>query len=376
MPLPGKSGANGTADVPFPLIVLAADLARGGDIVAPLEARGYRIQPVFTPEEASGILREARPALLILTEAGSSGGGAWADVRTDMRGMGIPVLDIVEDGRDPDDLIDHSGEACDWVFRSRVSAELPARAERLIRRSENGNGASQRARLAPLDSHFIALLVHDLRTPLNVIGLSLRMIDQAIPRGDPEVEEDLRFVEENFKQLERMLTQLSDYYRLFEPELQLSETDFSPKRLLDELLEMKTIKASSKTLSAHSEIREDCPEVVALDPLRARTAIEYALSNAAAAAGVGRVRVVMRGAPGRWIVEVRLDQPTPSSVQAHDLHPHRFERLCGSAAERRGMELAIVARVSQMFGGSARLDVEEGKGSAIVLDWPTRLGRS
>src|SRR4051794_803007 len=113
MPLPGKSGANGTADVPSPLIVLAADLARGGEIDAPLESRGYRVQPVLTPEEAKGTLRESQPALLILTEAGSSGDGAWADLRSDLRGMGIPVLDIVEDGHDPDELIDRSTEACD-----------------------------------------------------------------------------------------------------------------------------------------------------------------------------------------------------------------------------------------------------------------------
>ncbi len=56
-----------------------------------------------------------------------------------------------------------------------------------------------------------------------------------------------------------------------------------------------------------------------------------------------------------------------------ELRPHLFERLCGTAAERRGMDLAIAARVSELFGGTARLEAVEQKGTTILLDWPVRL---
>ena len=87
----------------------------------------------------------------------------------------------------------------------------------------------------PVDPRFTSLVVHDLRTPLNVIGLSFRMIEQVLPRDDPEVAEDVRFIEENFRQLERMLSQLGDYSRLSEPGLSLSVSEFSPRRLVEEL---------------------------------------------------------------------------------------------------------------------------------------------
>ncbi len=375
MPWPGESGASVTADESSPRVVLATDRAREGEIVALLEARRYRVQPVGTPEEAAQALRETRPALLILSEPKASANGAWSELRNEVRTAGIPVLEVVEEGSDLDVLIARSGEVHDWVFRDRLAAELPPRVARLIRHSLDGRGDPTLSRMAPLDSHFIALLVHDLRTPLNVVGLSLRMIDQGISKGGPDLAEDLRFVEENFKQMERMLAQLSDYYRLFEPELELDDGEFSPRRMLSELLESWRLKAGGKRTPARADIHETCPESVAIDQIRARTAIEYALSNAAAAAAGETVRVVLRGEPDRWITEIRLDQPPPSSVQAHDLHPHRFERLCGTAAERRGMELAIAARVTHLFGGSARLDAEDGKGTAIILDWPTALRR-
>ena len=53
--------------------------------------------------------------------------------------------------------------------------------------------------------------------------------------------------------------------------------------------------------------------------------------------------------------------------------PDQFERLAGSAAERRGLDLAIASRISELFGGSARLVAEPERRTAVVLDWPSRL---
>ncbi len=68
-----------------------------------------------------------------------------------------------------------------------------------------------------------------------------------------------------------------------------------------------------------------------------------------------------------------VDKPPPTTVSSMDIRPDKFERLAGSAAERRGLDLAIAARVSELFGGSARLEVEPGRRSTIVLDWPQRI---
>jgi signal transduction histidine kinase len=218
------------------------------------------------------------------------------------------------------------------------------------------------------------VIVHDLRTPLNVIGLSLRMIEQAVPRNDPELEEDLRFVNENFKQIERMLAQLSDYFRLYEVAAPGPLAEFSPSRLLSELVEDRVERPGARPVSLRLDVDPSCPPEAELNQVRARMALLYALTNAAAAAdGSGTVRVSARGGPDRWITEIAVDHPPPPSVRPVALRGDQFERLCGTAPERRGMDLAIAARVSELFGGSARLDVAEGRGTTIVLDWPTRL---
>jgi signal transduction histidine kinase len=294
-----------------------------------------------------------------------------ADFRAVAAERGIPVLVVVDDPLAPADSL---AEADDWVARKSLARELYPRLTRLLKRGGSGETHPSEAQTValPADPKFFGLVIHDLRTPLNVIGLSLRMISQAIPQGDPDLDEDVRFVEENFRQLERMLALLSDYYRLFENEAHFAPTAFNPRRLIDELVESRGAKAGAKASPVRIEIDPSCPSEVALDPLRARLAIQYVLVNTTAAAGGVPIRLSVRGGPERWVTEVAIDHPSPASVNSFALLPRTFERLFGVAQERRGMDLAIAAKVSQIFGGTARLDVLENRATSIVLDWPAR----
>ena len=317
-----------------------------------------------------------RPIVLILAvsrDRSAGSGRPAAELRAAARNLGIPVLDVLDSGTDLGPASGPSPEADDWVLRGGHADELAVRVARLLRGRKPVSATATRSAAVPVDTRFTSLVVHDLRTPLNVIGLSFRMIEQVLPRDDPDVAEDVRFIEENFRQLERMLSQLGDYSRLSEPGLSLSVSEFSPRRLVEELLENREARPGGKKPPVRLDVQKTCPEEAVLDQVRARLAIDYALANACAAAHDEPVRLTLRGRPQRWIIEVAIDRPPPSSVESIDLRPHSYERLCGSAAERRGMDLAIAARVSELFGGTARLEAVEGQGTTIILDWPARI---
>ena len=337
-----------------------------------LPTEGYRLTRVDTGAGAVEALDRVRPHVVIVTDrllaARPGSGGRGGDLLVKASALKVPVLAVVDDTSDPSALAERLAGVDDWVARRGLAAELQVRLTRLLA-GRAGAGSSA----PPADGQFFALVVHDLRTPLNVIGLSLRMISQAVPKGDADLEEDLRFVEENFRQIERMLSQLSDYYRLFENDGAPGPIEFNPKRLIDELLESRATKSGVRSSPVQVEAAPDCPEEVALDPGRARTALTYALANANAAAAGAPIRLRLRGGPDRWVTEIVLDTPPPASVRSCELSPLAFERLCGSGAERRGMDLAIAAKVTEGFGGSARLVAEPGKGTTVVLDWPARL---
>lgn len=373
-----ESKEKGVAETSPLLYILGADPASSAEVGSLLEGQGFQVEPFDNMDGTAAALRRVRPALLVRIGSPAVTSTEFAPLGAIARTLDIPMLDVFEAGLEDGHAAPSLGEdADDWVWRSSAPRELAARVNRLLRRRKGSSEARKRPASLPTDSRFFPLIVHDLRTPLNVIGLSLRMIDQAIPKGNAELEEDLRFVEENFKQIERMLSQLSDYCRLFELESAGPPSEFSPERLLADVVEDRSAKPGShKAGSIRLEAQGSSPAEASLDMVRARQAFQYALDNAMAAAnGVG-VLIRLYGGPDRVVTELRIDQAPPPSVKSVELRPQVFERLCGTAAERRGMDLAIVARISEMFGGSARLEADDGKSTRIILDWPARLATS
>lgn len=333
-----------------------------------LASHGYRTGQAATIAEVLSSLDRERPDLVVMIDRNGPSGassqpGLSACAIASATEAGLPILAVVEDPGDPS-LAHRLREFDDWVVAAAARSELPVRIDRLLERARSGVGAS-------LGPRFLSLIVHDLRTPLNVIGLSLRIVAHAVPEPDAELQEDLRSLDENFQIMVRMLNQITDFHRLRVATAPLDPTAFDPRRLVSELLAATNEKAGPSAPAAVLEIDESCPPEVTLDPLRARQAIEYALSNATLAArGKGPVRVRLAGGPNRWSIEVAVDQPPHQTVTPTALSPVHFERICGSEAERRGMDLSIAARISALFGGEARLEVRPGAGTSIVLDWP------
>ncbi len=345
------------------IMLFDADRVRGAQLVALLEAQGLSATHQQQANLGIELIRRERPDLVIISEVGSTGSTAFPRLRESAQGMNIPSLAIVEDDANLEGLVANFD---DWVCLGSVGVELPIRLRRLLVRPTD-------SKVPAIDPRFLALVVHDLRTPLNVITLTIRAVGQSVPNPSPEFEEDLTFLFENAKQIEKMLAQLGDYCRLVESEQQPSAVEFQPRRFLADFLEEKQSKRDSEFKSVRLEFAPDSPEEVALDPNRVRLAIGHALANAVVAAGDAPIRLRSKGPAGRWTIEVVVEKSPPSTISSTKLLPHLFERLIGSAAERRGLDLAIASRVSELFGGSARLDVEPGTRSVISLDWPTRL---
>jgi hypothetical protein len=190
------------------------------------------------------------------------------------------------------------------------------------------------------------------------------------------VRDDLKLMGDNIAQIERMLSRLSDYSRLTTGEGRPAVSPFDPRRMVSEAVEVFEARDGGGASTIRVEAGDDCPPKVELDPGRARMAIQSALSNAAASAEGGTIVVALGGGPDRLLISVRVDQPPRETVKPTALRSDLIERLTGTAMERLSLELALAAVVTEQFGGAARLDVMEGQGTAIVLDWPASLSTS
>src|SRR5688572_2060392 len=97
-----------------PLVALVGETSSEGDLVASIERGGFRVvREDEWPEEARvRHLQESRPALLMRTgAAGSSRDSPRDPIVEAARRLGIPLLEVIEDGSDPESLADRHGAA-------------------------------------------------------------------------------------------------------------------------------------------------------------------------------------------------------------------------------------------------------------------------
>ncbi len=227
----------------------------------------------------------------------------------------------------------------------------------------------------PIHPRFLSLVVHDLRNPLNAIDLSLQLIDQEIPPGCPELAEDILMVRENVAQVERMLATLADYSRLIEEPVRVTPMLFDPSRLVSDLLDEAAHRSGpSEFPPATLEVRPGCPPSVELDQGRAHTALRYVLANTLIAAeGAVPVRFAMDGSPDRLVISARVERPPHATLVSTNLDPDCFERLIPTPIARLGLDLTIAARISELFGGTARLAVEPRGSTTVILEWSRQV---
>ena len=215
------------------------------------------------------------------------------------------------------------------------------------------------------------IVIHDLRSPLNVIGLALKMLEgQSLPQTR-ELIDDLGLIRKSAGELERMLLCLVEASRMPRTRSSLAAESFDPRQMLAEVLETYRIKSPAVLMELIVE--ESAPEEVSLDYERARTAIRFTLENACPASGGKPIIVKISGGLDRCVIRFETHAPTRDPSLVNPIKPDRFERILGSQGERRGLDLAIASEISALFGGSARLEALPGRGIAAILDWPVRL---
>lgn len=322
------------------------------------------------PSPGLAQLQTGLAALAIVVESGM-GVETFREVSKVARHQGVATLAIIDPIDDPSALVERVRGYDGWLFLDSVDRELAVRVASMLDRGHPRSPGKSRP--ASIDARFLAMAIHDLRTPLNVIWLTIRAICQTVSDRTVALEEDMTFLQDNALQIKEMLEELSDYCRLMEGNSSTSIVEFDPRRLLSDLVEDQRERSGAEGSPLLLELSEDCPIEVMLDPARARLALKYALNNSIAAAGGTPVRIQAGGSRERWNIQLIVDKAPLAHVVSTPIRSDSFERIIGTAAERRGLDLTIAARISEIMGGSARLEVEPGRRSIVVLDWPQRI---
>ena len=217
---------------------------------------------------------------------------------------------------------------------------------------------------------FLAIVSHDLRTPLSVVVVNAAMIAERLPEGaSPDLGRAIDRVQRAADQMERMLSDLLDATRFEHGQFRLSP------RTADIVSVLKESVAQFEELARSHEVTLRLQEPV--KPIEARfdhdrilQVLSNLIKNALQFTGRGG-EISVRAVP--QIHACRIDvSDTGAGISGQDLERifNRFQQTAGAHPRGLGLGLYISRAIVEAHGGKIWVDSEPGKGSTFSFTLP------
>ncbi|WP_240126668.1 hybrid sensor histidine kinase/response regulator [Thermomonas alba] len=254
---------------------------------------------------------------------------------------------------------------------------LAARAYRLrlhrlhaLRLAEEKRALAEQASQAK--SRFLATLGHEVRTPMTgVLGMA------ELLRASPLDARQRGWVEAIHRageHLLRLVNDALDLARIEAGKLELAQSEFSLRALLDEVAGLLAPVAERKGLRFVVEVADDVPAGLRGDCTRVRQILLNLLANAIKFTDAGEVRLqVAPLAPQGVRCLIRDTGPGLSQEQQQRLF-QRFEQAEGARTHERyggsGLGLAISQELAAAMGGRITVESTLGAGASFTVELP------
>ena len=250
--------------------------------------------------------------------------------------------------------------------RSLELTELNLKLESSIESAEEGSR---------LKSSFLANMSHEIRTPLNaVLGMTALLKKTGL---DAEQQVYLRTAEASGDVLMEVIDDILDISKIEAGRLEIDPHDFNLVQAIDAVSDVLGTVAQQKGLQLHTYIGPDVPPSVKGDRGRLMQILTNLVANAIKFTVEGEVVVeVARGPTGPNGVHVLItvrdsgigitDEALMTSFDAFTQADVSTTRRFGGS----GLGLAISHELTELMGGSIKVESETGVGSTFTIDLP------
>jgi signal transduction histidine kinase len=337
-----------------------------------LKAQGYQTRPVRSGLLALKAARAAAPDLVLLDidMPEMNGFMVCEQFKRDPELCDIPILFISALNEPADKVRALRAGGVDYVTKPFEFEEVAARVHthlELARQRQELQQSQQRLQeLETLRDSLTHMIVHDMRTPLNVLQMGMDLLKETLPDPNEEQARLIQVIFENHGKLTAMATEMLDVSRLEANQMSLVKTPNDLVQTAQEVIAQMTLITSGKGLI-----------LTAPEPVRAtydhdiiQRVITNLLSNALKVTPVGgkvEVRVYRSENAARLAV---VDAGPGISREHHELIFHKFHRLVYKDKRGIGLGLTFCKLALTSHGGSIAVESEPGQGSTFVFSLP------
>ncbi len=236
-------------------------------------------------------------------------------------------------------------------------------------------------RLERLKADFNSMIVHDLRSPMNVIQGFIDLIrNRVVGDINAEQEELLDIARENVK---KVLTLVDNF--LIASKIEVGKFSIDPKLneingLIERVVDNHSVLLKNKKITVHVNLDRNLP-LLLFDSLRVEQVLNNLLSNAMKFTPEGgdiyvESRLVHRDTKkGRKFMAQIMVRDTGVGIPPEKIDTI-FEKYEQTGNEKKlnvggtGLGLAICKEIVQLHGGEIWVESEPGKGSAFYFTFP------
>ncbi|MFZ5806301.1 MAG: PAS domain S-box protein [Verrucomicrobiota bacterium] len=221
-------------------------------------------------------------------------------------------------------------------------------------------------------SSFLATMSHEIRTPMNgVLGMTQVLMETPLNEKQKEY---VQVIHNSGEILLGIIDDILDYSKLESGKLELESIPFEPKKMIDDVLRLMSLKSEEKGLLLQTSIDSGLPQTVIGDPLRLKQVLLNFVNNAIKFTEKGKVSIEVN------CVNV-CDSIAVLRFTVHDTgigieesaKEHLFQEFqqADSSITRRfggtGLGLAICKKITRLMNAELGVNSVYGHGSSFWI---------
>ncbi|HEX4945891.1 MAG TPA: PAS domain-containing protein [Blastocatellia bacterium] len=274
-------------------------------------------------------------------------------------------------------LLDATGAVREWVGASSditARKQLELEREQVLAREQQARQLAEEANRAK--DNWLAMVTHELRSPLNAILGHARLF--ALRRADltPEWSEFVDLVRRNGERQNELINDLLDTARMATGKLRLEPGPVKLSEIVNDALDTVRPSAIAKKVALLPKMDADIGTIVG-DAARLQQVVWNLLTNAVKFTPVGG-SVLLR--LHREAEQIRLTISDTGQGIEPEFLPHVFERFSQADTSRSrrfgglGLGLALVKQIVELHGGSiTATSAGVGQGATFTVTLPARM---